>query len=903
MPNYLDDQGNTISDPVSDAKGFLSGTSYLDDNGDPIAEPVAAKPKSTFDKIKEFGDKPVTDYLPEGYRPSDIISKITEPLMRYGESENGLGHTAALYGGAYLDELAKVASSMTSPTNIGLTALTGASGTADAAGLTKVAQALETPGRIAAGTMMYHGGSKALDSSADPSDRIGGVAEALIGALGVRSGVKEVPNAEVPKVEPDIPIVKTDPTVESPIVKEKPSTDLPVADPIIFKGKLSLKDWPEDTSLKNYLDENGESIPAEVVQAQPTAKYSSFQEDDTHPEGGFHLYDIQGGPSDKSSVSAETLGKMGIEVPPTPVTSQIPPEVKTVLDANNIDSSKMDTTTAVNAARDVKGLDPVDRLKSALQSSADVKSQQDVLNSQERSRRAGMISGVETPGVEGLKQKAALLKGEFSKIPIKSQLTPEDVHGLIGNINSSDLLPFQKLNAGMALTKLGSGKAVNNYEAKLLSKVFGNDMEELIHLHGGLGAFGVDRKLFNEVVNLPKTMMATADLSAPLRQGLPLIATKEYWKSFASMLRNESDFKSFQEGLTERPNYDIGHEAGLYLADTKNITGREEQFLSGLVDKVPLLGSAKKASERAYTGFLNKLRADTFDHLLKNMEDMGVELRDATGKPTKPVADLADFVNNSTGRGSLDLAKVAGVQRNPGSSFGNLEKVATELNAGIFSPRLLSSRLTMLNLAYYAKLDPFVQKQALKSLFSVAGAGLLTTSLLKKAGATVNSDPFNSDFGKAKIGNTRLDPFAGFQQPVVAAARFIRGKETSVNGKEYDLNTSKFPNPTRGSVIGNFARSKESPIAQFIDDLMQGDQAFKPSGLGAKISNNDISARAINLVTPMLVNDMIDLKKENPDLLPGITLAMLATFGDSLQTMNPAKPKSAFRFNLGVGKP
>ena len=56
----------------------------------------------------------------------------------------------------------------------------------------------------------------------------------------------------------------------------------------------------------------GEAPQAAVAASKPTAKFVG------HQEGLGPLYDIKGGPSDGSTVSAETLKKMGIDIPPTP---------------------------------------------------------------------------------------------------------------------------------------------------------------------------------------------------------------------------------------------------------------------------------------------------------------------------------------------------------------------------------------------------------------------------------------------------------------------------------------------------------------------------------------------------------------------------------------------------------
>lgn len=351
-----------------------------------------------------------------------------------------------------------------------------------------------------------------------------------------------------------------------------------------------------------------------------------------------------------------------------------------------------------------------------------------------------------------------------------------------------------------------------------------------------------------DIVNFPRSVMASWDLSAPLRQGLPLVHKKEWWGAWDGMFKSlgsETAFDALQQEIGNRPLFrervdgngntrpSIATEAGLHLTDLNGLTHREESMMSTLAERIP----GVRASNRAYTGFLNKLRADTFQNLVQDAAQT------TEGGSPALLKELANFVNVSTGRGSL----------------GSLERSAGALNSLFFSPRLIASRLTMLNPNYYIMANPMVRKEALKSLFTVAAAGSTITQLGKLAGGTVESDPTSSDFGKLKVGNTRLDPYGGFQQYIVAANRLMQGRsKSSTSGKEYKLG-EKFGAPTRLDVAGRFAESKLNPVMSFVTGILRGkNMSGEPFNVKQEIASRFV---------PIFLQDLKQLATEDPSLI------------------------------------
>ena len=179
----------------------------------------------------------------------------------------------------------------------------------------------------------------------------------------------------------------------------------------------------------------------------------------------------------------------------------------------------------------------------------------------------------------------------------------------------------------------------------------------------------------------------------------------------------------------------------------------------------------------------------------------------------------------------------------------------------------------MLNPATYINADPFVRKQYLRSLFGIAGMGATVTGLGKAFGAEVEENPNSSDFGKMKFGNVRLDPYAGFQQYIVAAHRLISGESKSTTtGREYSLTSGRYGSPTRLDVAARFAESKLNPTMSFITTILKGKNF---AGLPVNVKDELVSR-----FVPIIAQDIMELAEEDPKLIP---YAIPAFFGMGLQ--------------------
>jgi hypothetical protein len=512
---------------------------------------------------------------------------------------------------------------------------------------------------------------------------------------------------------------------------------------------------------------------------------------------------------------------------------------------------------------------PVQRVTRALREATPLRGQQEAIYRQERAGRikASIAARADTGGEAGFNAELGAMRGQMERVQFESlrdSIKQPDIDSLFNQVRDSpDLSDFQKISARRGLTKLFGeygGNVPQKGELNLLSKVFGDDFVNTANAQRPLLSRATDLGL--QIANIPRSLMASFDLSAPLRQGVFFVGrVRQFFPAFVEMHKyfgSEVAHRALMESIEKRPTYDLMQRSGLSITGMTDFAAREERFGSPLVEKVPVIGAGVRASERAYTGFLNKLRADVFDDLVSRAHEQGLDpLHDTTLSTA-----IAKFVNAGTGRGDLPAA---------------ISGASDALNAFFFSPRLMASRLTLLNPFYYIRQPKFVRIEALKSAGAMVAVGATVAALAKMRGANVESDPRSADFGKVRFGNTRLDPWGGFQQYVRMGAQLTSGKYVSTtSGMEKNLGEGR--NPTRYDILIRQLESKEAPIASFVTTLLRG-KDFRGQPVDAK-------KEVLDRMTPMLWQDLMEIAKDDPDHLPFV---VPAAYGVGVQTYDTPK--------------
>lgn len=464
-----------------------------------------------------------------------------------------------------------------------------------------------------------------------------------------------------------------------------------------------------------------------------------------------------------------------------------------------------------------------------------------------------------------------------------SGLKPETKRDLISRINRMDKvldgeegkmfledLAAKKLGIGVSeeeakeiydLSKKANDKRAlaeaKEWTDKKLNIDYGNSVLDFQEYTDGLSPKKAN--IVQNILNAPRTLKSTLDLSAPLRQGWGMISRPVQWsKAFGNMFKyavSKKSFRDLQADIISRPTYKLMENGGLRISIlAKKLEQREDDFMSNLVGKIPGVG----VSERAYVGFLNKLRADVFDDLVGRAEMAGEDI--SMGSQT--LKDIANVVNDFTGSGNIGK----------GDRYSGQ---APWLNATFFSPRKISATINMFNPQRY--LDPRISKTARKAaarqLAGMLGMTATILGLASAAGVDVEPDTTSSDFGKIKIGNTRFDMTGGNGTYAVLLARMILGRtKSTTSGKIYKLGEGYKPTERKDLVL-DFTRNKFSPVASAI-----------ATALGWSFDKEDrsIKKQAQNLFVPMIIDNSIEQMSTDKEMLPFSILSEL--FGIGVQS-------------------
>lgn len=517
----------------------------------------------------------------------------------------------------------------------------------------------------------------------------------------------------------------------------------------------------------------------------------------------------------------------------------------------------------------------VTKLLDAVEQTKPVRGAQEALYTAERAKRIAQSAkaGAQTSGEAGFAARKAPLAGELPKSkfePLKlDQTDVDELYDLVGR--NTRLTNWQVIQAQEGLHRLIRGGTVpQRSQLELLGRVFSPEVIGRIAAKGGgkpvTGAF-------TAVAGLTRGLMTFMDFSAPFRQGLaattrhPLLAAK----GFSPMIRSafsKGVYKKVVDEITTRPTFEAMQRGKVALTALSDYgLTREEAFAAAqLAERIPGIGRLVSGSNRAYGAFLTRLRADTFDSIVKGAPKA---LKEMTKDELQAIGS---WVNTVTGRGEL----------------GRMAPAANLLTTTIFAPRLIASRLSLINPRFYYKAmkNPVLRKEALTQAAALYGSILTVLGTAKAAGARVETDYRNSDFGKITIparggmkeASVRIIPpifgigASTFESPEGPATRFevtggigpyIRLIGQLFHGEAISPTTGE-PQAvrgrpiSRGEILQRFIENKFSPVASALRDILYED---------ARPEDYNVIDQIVSRTTPMIIQDWYELTQAGQETL------------------------------------
>jgi ElaB/YqjD/DUF883 family membrane-anchored ribosome-binding protein len=412
-----------------------------------------------------------------------------------------------------------------------------------------------------------------------------------------------------------------------------------------------------------------------------------------------------------------------------------------------------------------------------------------------------------------------------------------------------------------------------------------------------------------EIWNIPRALMATGEISFLLIQGgiqtlsHPINAARAFYKAMQHYW-SEKKSKEWGDFIKTQPYYEVMKKSKLSLSEfDARLNAQEEQFLGGWVNfmwdyagwPIQLMGGKAyerwkqlnlfKKLERATVGYMNTIRILRFIDGMKKLEKEKKNFNDNT----EEYKNVADVINTLTGRASL------------GPLEGKASKV---LSTVFFSPRNWASVLkTMTPFAFYhfgkmgqkGTYKPSVaQKMAMADFMTyMAITGAMVALMAAKFNddddeeTEVSLDPYSSDFMKIRLGNTRIDPWAGKQQMIVFQARMIMNAITK-GGETKKLGQGMFT-PTRSELAAQLVQNKLAPTAALAVKWAQQkvDKEGKASLYGEEFL---LSEELAGSLYPMYIGTVNELWEDQPETVSAF-LTAYAFLGGGVSTYKTKEQK------------
>lgn len=570
------------------------------------------------------------------------------------------------------------------------------------------------------------------------------------------------------------------------------------------------------------------------------------------------------------------------------------------------------------------------------------RNEQDALVRAERARRFENIKKIQSTGAQTKFDTLKELKGQYPKITppdISQAVSPEIVDQLHQEIFTHPKLDVPaRFRTQIALDKvLGRGEqhgALQSNEIKLLQDFFGKEStDELLQMYSGMGFnlpgnFGESLTQLGEIA---KTTRSAGDIGWPFRQGLNYAGRKSWRDALVPSLRSYFSRGSAEEALGKIKNdidFALAKKSGLDMSDfdSANPAHREESNPSAFFENIEKKGLLQKIAVTPVTGSSRAMNVGTalmrfgeFKAKIKAYDALyQAELRDAIAKRDPYRIKNAEMLNPRQDWNSKRLAYEINRDTGRGEMPAILKGSERVLNATMFSPRLLASRLRsagnilhMLNEQLKVavgnpemalKSDPIQRRDALKQLLSIGTVIGDTMAAGYAMGGKSSGNATSSNFLKSQLDRIRMEGGGGYIPLAIAGARIATGATTTTKG---DINHLGDYGSSSGVQIAEdvLFNNRASPVGQLTQAIINGEEfGGKPLNF---TSPNPFENTAIkNILVPILTEDLYEIAKTDPDLLHGFLTKSVPTLvpnalGIGFQAMQdgkrPKKPAMKLR--------
>lgn len=377
----------------------------------------------------------------------------------------------------------------------------------------------------------------------------------------------------------------------------------------------------------------------------------------------------------------------------------------------------------------------------------------------------------------------------------------------------------------------------------------------------------------NSIVNLAKT----GKLKGTFRDAMA--------KTFKAMASPDFEQK-FMQAVKANPNYQLWKDSKLGIVESHyKESAKAEVFQNNAISTLfDILGNyvASKGYdkagdiiknyinvisifERGQTVFENQMRINRFQE--------GADLLKSQG--FNPIDDIKEYrkvaaaVNTLTGRANTGSKAAAALREANGTLFSSFSNWAAGVN--------------QLNPYWYYTLTPTARKMALTDVaHHIIGAGsLLSMAAIYALGqddddedkVTIGTDATNSDFAVIKVGNLRIDPWAGKKTTVVAFARLASGGKTDKYGnfKKYGI---EYEDEDWIDLPLEYAGNKIAPGPRFIIDRFFKTKEVKYNGKTFREDKFGKDFKESKYLVPLIFENFKEVNEEQPGLFGKATMAL-----------------------------